>query len=350
MSYFLFPKNTNEVFFAPALNNDTIRNYTSFSLYNYCKKLQKDLNNLFLKTGEPDEYFYYLITIVNPYYFVTKYVNEIDILKTKPYSILFFDLLEIFKITKLFDSFDENHNLSSMHVGINCDDSITSLMNAREKTENIVKHTKLTDTLYSEENYNRYDYLSCEIDFNIFNGINDYILSFLQILMFVLKYQAVNGVSVIKIDNLFYKPIIDILYLFCSLYEKVYIVKPTTSNPISFERYIVCKNFLLDDKKKEKYKNYYFQIGSFISEYYSHNSDKNILSIITNDLPTYFLNKLDDMNIMLGHQQLEMIHSMFTILKSKNRQDKIENLKKIHMQKSISWCEKMNIFPTPIGY
>jgi hypothetical protein len=265
MSYFLFPKNTNEVFFAPALNNDTIRNYTSFSLNNYCKKLQKELNNLFLKTGEPDEYFYYLITIVNPYYFVTKYVNEIDILKTKPYSILFFDLLEIFKITKLFDSFDENHIISSMHVGINCDDSISSLMNTREKTENIVKHTKLTDTLYSEENYNRYDYLSCEIDINIFNGINDYILSFLKILMFVLKYQAVNGVSVIKIDNLFYKPIIDILYLFCSLYEKVYIVKPTTSNPISFERYIVCKNFLLDDKKKEKSKNFYFQIKSYFA-------------------------------------------------------------------------------------
>ena len=49
------------------------------------------------------------------------------------------------------------------------------------------------------------------------------------------------------------------------------------------------------------------------------------------------------MNIMLGHQQIEIIHILFTILKSKNRPDKIENIKKNHIQKCISWCEKINL-------
>jgi hypothetical protein len=40
-----------------------------------------------------------------------------------------------------------------------------------------------------------------------------------------------------------YKPIIDVLYLLSSLYDKVYILKPNTSNISTFEKYIICKNF-----------------------------------------------------------------------------------------------------------
>jgi hypothetical protein len=76
-----------------------------------------------------------------------------------------------------------------------------------------------------------------------FENLNSYILSGIQILMILLKYQSSNGCCLIKINHIFYKPIIDILYILCSTYEKVYIIKPNSSTITSFDKYIVCKNF-----------------------------------------------------------------------------------------------------------
>ena len=73
----------------------------------------------------------------------------------------------------------------------------------------------------------------------------------LEFLKIILKYQQRNGVSIIKIDNVFYKPIIDLIYILTSYYEKTFIVKPNASNITSFEKYIVCKNFIIDETKVE---------------------------------------------------------------------------------------------------
>ena len=69
----------------------------------------------------------------------------------------------------------------------------------------------------------------------------------------------------------------------------------------------------------------------------------NIKKIITNDLPYYFLNKIDDINIIIGQQQLESLTQIINILKGKNIEEKIEVLKKNNIQKSVHWCEKFKI-------
>ena len=61
------------------------------------------------------------------------------------------------------------------------------------------------------------------------------------------------------------------------------------------------------------------------------------------DLPYYFTTKLDDMNITIGQQQLEALDQIISILKNKNKDDKIETIKKSNIQKSVSWCEKYKI-------
>ena len=53
--------------------------------------------------------------------------------------------------------------------------------------------------------------------------------------------------------------------------------------------------------------------------------------------------KLDDMNIISGQQQLESLDLVINILKNKNKEDKIETLKKMNIQKSVMWCEKYKI-------
>ena len=60
-------------------------------------------------------------------------------------------------------------------------------------------------------------------------------------------------------------------------------------------------------------------------------------------MPYLFLNKIDDINIVLGQQQLEVMDQIVNILKNKNKEDKIENITKINIQKSVDWCEKYKI-------
>ena len=145
---------------------------------------------------------------------------------------------------------------------------------------------------------------------------------------------------IIKIDYIFHKPIIDLLYLISSLFEKVYIIKPNTSNITTFEKYIVCKNFNGSaETKLELYKNNYYNLSNFIKNL----DGNNITSIIDNDIQYYFINKIDDMNIILGHQQLESLNQIINILKNKNKEEKIENIKKTSIQKAVTWCEKFKI-------
>jgi hypothetical protein len=71
--------------------------------------------------------------------------------------------------------------------------------------------------------------------------------------------------------------------------------------------------------------------------------DKHIVSIFDFDIPYYFKNKIDDMNIIIGQQQIEAFDQIITIYKNKNKDDKIECIKKVNIQKSVSWCEKYKI-------
>ena len=49
------------------------------------------------------------------------------------------------------------------------------------------------------------------------------------------------------------------------------------------------------------------------------------------------------MNIIIGQQQLESLDMVINILKNKNKEDKIETIKKSNIQKSVIWCEKYKI-------
>ena len=60
-------------------------------------------------------------------------------------------------------------------------------------------------------------------------------------------------------------------------------------------------------------------------------------------MPYYFLNKIDDINIIIGQQQLESLNKIINLLKSKNKDNNLELLKKNNIQKCVNWCEKYKI-------
>ena len=69
----------------------------------------------------------------------------------------------------------------------------------------------------------------------------------------------------------------------------------------------------------------------------------NITSIINNEYQYFFVNKLEEFNITTGQQQIEAHDQLINIFKNKNKEERLEILKKTNIQKCIQWCEKYKI-------
>ena len=343
MSYYLLPKNYNFLHVNPQYDNDNheCQIYSSYSLYNFYNNLKKQIEELCLK--EPNVLFNNydeLIKLVHPYEYIFNKVpgSKYSVSKLKPQTNVFYDLLEIFVTLNIFESYSDK-SIKTLHVSLNCEDSNECIQIMREKYEDDVC---LNFTDNSEEMYK--DINSLKFDFIFFNkpqnNINLYIIKLIQFIMTILRYQSIGGTSIIKIDYIFHKPIVDLIYILSSLFEKVYIIKPNTSNITSFEKYIVCKNFnVINDTKLEIHKFNYYKLQSFIKIF----NNKNIVSIIDYEIPCYFFNKIDDINIIIGQQQLESLNQIINVLKNKNKEEKIDTIKKANIQKSVCWCEKLKI-------
>ena len=108
-------------------------------------------------------------------------------------------------------------------------------------------------------------------------------------------------------------------------------IKPNTSNVTTFDKYIVCKNFIYNENKVNQYKINYYRLENFLKKL----DTRYITSIFDFDLPYYFITKLDDMNITIGQQQLE--HMNQTISRGKHLETDITKKQKLN-----SWNEKGN--------
>ena len=127
---------------------------------------------------------------------------------------------------------------------------------------------------------------------------------------------------------------IDMIYLLSQLYENVYIVKPNTSRHANSEKYIVCKKFKLDNVK--------LLIEKFYSILDNFSEDKNIIRLFTFDIPLFYKNNIEDINAILGQQQLESISNTLNLIDN-NKFDKLEAIKKNNIRKCIDWCNKYKV-------
>ena len=124
--------------------------------------------------------------------------------------------------------------------------------------------------------------------------------------MFCFSSSKKGGIFVLKVFDIFTQATIDLLYILSSLYERVYISKPHTSRTANSEKYIICKGYKLEDSKE------YLQIFSKVFEII--NSDLSIHNFLNIEIPLIFKNKLEDINAIIGQQQIENIMSTFYLL------------------------------------
>jgi len=343
MTYYTLPKSHNIININPVISNRKVETQTSHSLWKYYTDLKLQLEKY------KKEDIHQIVNRARPlsdFFFSKTKFSEDSLKKLNPTTKLFYEILEV--ITTIGLGFD--FTVDCLHIGENCEDSKKCIQLIREENERDENHCfRFTnEDIFSTVNEKRYNYIFYETTMT--NLDNTYVLELLQCLMVLMKYQRAGGNCIIKLDHMFFKPVIDILYVLSCCYDKVSVMKPTTSDVLTFERFIVCKNFLLNDKRKELYKKNYFKIGEFISTY-DQPEINNISSVVDLAVPNLFLNKVDDVNIIFGQQQLEHMIDVINVFKSKNPDEKIESIKRAAASsnsKSIKWSEKSTIEKTNI--
>jgi hypothetical protein len=340
MSYYILPKTNNIINVNPIdSHDDLLKPYISHSLYHYYNQTRNEIEKVCSNENDrANTCFDELIKIVNPYEYIFSKVpgSKFSVSKLRPKTNIFYDFLEVSTTVNIFESF-KNQGVKTLHFTPNYSDTIECFEMLRENfNDEIIYYDQINEENMKTIENNKFDFLFVEVESNNFKK---YVTNLIECLMLIFRNQESGGSCVIKLNHIFHKPVVDILYILSSLYEKVYILKPNTSNITSFDKYIVCKNFQKSDSKSMYYKCNYYRLIVFLKKL----EDKNIVSILDFDIPNYFLMKIDDMNIIIGQQQLESLDMVINILKNKNREDKIETIKKSNIQKSVAWCEKYKI-------
>jgi len=336
---------------------DKITPYISQSLVNYLTKATISLNNLLI--FDTTYTFKFLNQLINPYEYLFSNVpnSNLSICKVKPTSKIYYDILEIYNTLKLSECLPEK-NMTALYHGTNGSCVLEYMQSFRENYEDtniliepLLHHTQTTTRTINAQEDARYapvpddilsmcDYMYFELPDNVYLDTNKYILGLLKAVKFILMYQSSHGCMILKLGHTYYKPVIDILYIISSLYNKTYIIKPNTSNNIYDEKYLVCKTFTSTPQKRGTYLD---KIDKMYTICYREQHEINIQSIVKNEINMYFLNKMEECNIIIGQQQIDVYDQMINLIKNKNKIEKIETIRKHNIQKCINWCDKYKL-------
>jgi len=337
MNYYILPKNINVVNANPNVSLNKCDQCLSYSFLNYYSEIKKQIIEIIsfespLSVNIFDE----ATRMVNPCEFIFSKVpgTNFSVSKLNPNSNLFYDLYEILNNIIFFDNF-KSEPIKSLHVSPNYSDSIECFGIIREGMEDHIITFNYLD-IDNDLPENEFDYIFYET-----NTSNDqeYFISFIKIMITIFKNQKSNGNIIIKIKDILHKPVLDCVYFLTSLFDTVYIAKPTTNNIISPDRYIVCKYFKYNENTRSYLKLNATRLSTLIKQL----DGKNIIDILGHDVSYYFKNKIDDLNIIIGQQQIDALDQIISIYNNKNKNEKIENIKKYNIQKSVNWCEKYRI-------
>ena len=168
--------------------------------------------------------------------------------------------------------------------------------------------------------------------------------------LYAISMQKYEGSFVLKIFDIFTKVTVDLLQLLCCVYDDVIVFKPSTSRIANSEKYVVCKRFNVIDAGArkaliDKCRQFFVGIGHHTAASSTPNttptpSVSGILRAEHHNLQ--LLARIEEINVLLGQQQIENIATTVSIIQSK-MYDRLDSYKRTNVQKCILWCEKYNI-------
>lgn len=384
MTYYQLPNTHNSLFKyidcieSITIPTPTISNSLSSYLYDIKEKLEKQEKDwdIFKKYTNPFEYIHTTVP------FKKKCIS-----KYKPLSRSYFKMVEMINTFQLhFDSkpittfhlaegpggfieaiVNKRRCSHDVYIGMTILDNNDPNIPAWKKSEHFLRENKnvyiekggdrtgniisLENFAYCKEKYgSSMNFITADggFDFSMdFNSQEIHIskLLFAQI-CFALSMQKQGGSFILKIFDCFMSHTVDLLYILCSFYEKVYIIKPRTSRYANSEKYVVCKGFLFPSSDSF-YPYLYRAFEKMLLPLppppglgYRETFIRHFLNV---PVSYYFLKKMEEYNAIFGQQQIENIHYTISLIENKHKQEKIDSLIKINVQKCIQWCIKNSI-------
>jgi len=323
--------------------------------------------------------------MTNPYEFIHTPISakSFAISKIKPISRAFFKLIEICNVLDVFNRFSMKpiksfhlaegpggfieamtylrFNSKDHYYGMTLIDNSNSNIPGWKKSELFLQKNKNihiergadnTGNLYNPVNYkyclekygNSMHFITGDGGFDFTINYNHQESLALRLILTQVAYaigmQAKGGTFVLKMFDLFSKASIDILYILASFYKSVYIIKPNTSRIANSEKYVVCSDFKYEQTKEISNK--------FLSILYVLNNmkfkDILISRLLDININYKFINTIEEINAIIGQQQIANIHSTMRIIQNKERKgEKIATIKNKNIQKCVNWCIKNKI-------
>ena len=378
MTYYLIPKTSFfitkhiDCIYEETPPNIIISNTLAGYLYDLKEKLDKHENewDIFKKYTNPYEYIHSIV----PY-------KKKSISKCKPLSRSYFKMVEIINTFDLFNGI--NKPIKCFHLAEGPGGFIEAFANTRKckedayigmtlmdskndynipgwkksndfltKNENVFIETGADNTgnilsvenyIYCRDTYNAsMDFITADGGFDFSFDFNKQEVSIAKLLFAQIAYaimlQSKGGTFILKFFDCFMQHSIDLLYILSAFYDKVYIIKPQTSRYANSEKYLVCRGFLFSSNEKF----YPFFLNAF--QKMTHMEDNMCIHrFLTTPLSHCFITKIEEINAILGQQQIENIHYTISLIENKHKQEKIDNLIRINVQKCTQWCLRNNI-------
>ena len=307
-------------------------------------------------------------------------INKSSISKINPLSRAFFKLIEILNYIK----YENINNIKTFHLAEgpggfieatkyyrnNKNDTYygMSLINTEDKNVpgwdkaqiflnsnkniNIITGNDNTGDLYTPENYifcvenfkNSMEIITADggfdfsIDFNKQESMASRLI--LTEVFYAITMQKYNGTFILKMFDTFLQISTEILYILSCFYKNVEICKPKTSRMANSEKYIICQGFKLYDS--ELFINIFKDIIIKLKTQEKDNSF--IHSILSNDVGSYFKNKVEEINAIFGFKQVNNILTTIRFIENNEKKtQKMQTIKVNNIKNCVDWCKKHNI-------
>lgn len=374
MSFFELPNitiNTDIISIIEPMFSNNSSIVINKTLMTYLKNIKQEIDN---RQSEWDKFKKY----TNPYEYVHTIVpnSKQSVCKLKPLSRSFYKMIEICGLLNITDNLPFNcksfhlaegpggfiealcelrNNPNDSYIGMTLLDENDIAVPAWKKSAifldknpnvSIEKGFDNTGNIMNAENL-RYCFLKYKNSIDLVTGDGGFDFSFdfnqqevissklifCQI-AFAIAIQKKGGKLMLKFFDTFTQVSVDMLYLLSLLYERVYFVKPNSSRYANSEKYIVCKNFRLNDSENLVKKLY--NIFKNIEE------EKNFERILNIDIPYLYSCRVEEFNAIYGQQQIESISATLNLIDN-NKYERLESFKKTNIQKCISWCQRYKL-------
>lgn len=331
MLYYLLPKIDTKLIVTPCDTVEDCPLYISHSLYKYSNAIQTKLKK---------QHINYNNVCDNP--LGDNPLDDNQFSKIESRSELFYELVEFLIVSNNNHECFITHPSKILYITPHYADSYNSVEFFKKKYNythtNSYTHFNNTTEYFNSNNTDKFEFIFFEMPVYDFVDVNAYIIHFLKIFMTIIKTQCDNGCCLIKLNYIYHKPIIDILFLLSSIYSKIYLIKPTLMNTTDC-KYVFCKYFNNSAEQTHISNQNYKQLDVFLNK----PDLTNITQIVNYNTPAYFIYKINEINLIIGQQQLELCRQLLHIYTGQNTLFKLEQHKQKNVQKCIDWCVKMNI-------